>query len=704
MGAVLIADLAGVLQTSGAILKVAVGLGFVVFVHELGHFLVAKMCGVKCEKFYVGFDVPIRIGPIKLPAYLCRFQWGETEYGIGTIPLGGYVKMLGQNDNPNEARAEAERIRVNKEEESGKEGDGDYDLDPRSYPAKAVPKRMAIISAGVIMNLIFGYFFAVAALRLGVDDVPAKIGGTAPGSDAWVQNLKPSGKIIQVGTQDEESRHVRWTDMLREVILNGGRSDMLLVVQEGGETRRLDVRARKLTEDSEHPAIGIRMPFDNVITKDEPAVVDYLPAGKVEESFHCSDRIVAVDNREVSDGQDIAAVLAQNPGKELRFSIQRRLDGPAGDGKEDSEENSKLLEISVPPNPLKEVGIELEPGPIVAIQNDSPAAASGFMKGDQIQKVDNQPVGDCMTLSQRILPLVNTTIEVEVLRKGEEVTLLVTPTLPLGYTKNANLDSPIAVDELGIAFKVINKIAHVRSGSPADQKGLRPGDMLISAAFEKGDEKFQEKMKELGAGRYDEPIGLDKKASWPSVHYMMQQFPPGADLTVKYSRNDKEQSATLKPVDSKTLFSEDRGLRLRLMSQTRKAENWQEAATLGLTETTDRFLEVLRVLRQLVTGKIGFNSLAGPVGIMRAAGHEANEGYSNLLLFLTMLSVNLAIVNFLPIPVLDGGHMLFLSWEFVMGKPVNENLQMRLSMAGLLLLLVLIVFVSYRDILRIFDG
>ena len=94
------------------ILKVAGGLGFVIFVHELGHFLVAKACGVKCEKFYVGFDVPIRIGPLRLPRTLCKFQRGETEYGIGIIPLGGYVKMLGQDDNPANYQKEAERIRV----------------------------------------------------------------------------------------------------------------------------------------------------------------------------------------------------------------------------------------------------------------------------------------------------------------------------------------------------------------------------------------------------------------------------------------------------------------------------------------------------------------------------------------------------------------------------------------------------------------
>ena len=79
-------------------------LGFVIFVHELGHFIVAKLCGVKCEKFYLGFD----IGGWKL----FKFKYGETEYGIGILPLGGYVKMLGQEDNPARLKAEIERAKL----------------------------------------------------------------------------------------------------------------------------------------------------------------------------------------------------------------------------------------------------------------------------------------------------------------------------------------------------------------------------------------------------------------------------------------------------------------------------------------------------------------------------------------------------------------------------------------------------------------
>ena len=132
-----------------------------IFVHELGHFLVAKACGVKCEKFIIGFD----IGGYKLSR-----KWGETEYGIGILPLGGYVKMLGQDDDPGPHRRAAQEVAKSPQpaptpSKSPAPTARRYFVDRRSYLAKSVPQRMAIISAGVIMNVIFAFIFAVDRLR-----------------------------------------------------------------------------------------------------------------------------------------------------------------------------------------------------------------------------------------------------------------------------------------------------------------------------------------------------------------------------------------------------------------------------------------------------------------------------------------------------------------------------------------------------------
>ncbi len=181
-----------------AAIEVLVGLGFVIFVHELGHFAVAKMCGVKVDKFFIGFD----IAGLKLYS----FRWGETLYGIGILPLGGYVKMLGQEDNPAQLRKEMERAR---QEATGSSAETASEsaaaaaaaepsaetrlFDPRSYLAKSVPRRMAIISAGVIMNMIFAIVFAVVAFDFfGVKQNPTVVGSVMAGGAAWQAGVRPT--------------------------------------------------------------------------------------------------------------------------------------------------------------------------------------------------------------------------------------------------------------------------------------------------------------------------------------------------------------------------------------------------------------------------------------------------------------------------------------------------------------------------------
>ncbi|MFN9363725.1 MAG: site-2 protease family protein, partial [Planctomycetota bacterium] len=92
-----------------------------------------------------------------------------------------------------------------------------------------------------------------------------------------------------------------------------------------------------------------------------------------------------------------------------------------------------------------------------------------------------------------------------------------------------------------------------------------------------------------------------------------------------------------------------------------------------------------------------------PGTIATVATSEATEGTSRLLLFLTMLSANLAIVNFLPIPVLDGGHMVFLAYEGIFRRPVTEKVQVILTYAGLAFILGLMLFVIFLDVSRIKD-
>ena len=158
----------------GYIAKAALGLSFIIFIHELGHFLAAKWCDVNVTTFSIGFGPPI-------PG--CRFKWGETTYKLGVLPLGGYVQMVGQVDG----------------DESS---DGSED-DPRSFRKKTVAQRMLIISAGVIMNAIFAAICFIAVYQGSGKEHPAPVIGIVDsGASAFKKGLRTDAKFTKFGDND----------------------------------------------------------------------------------------------------------------------------------------------------------------------------------------------------------------------------------------------------------------------------------------------------------------------------------------------------------------------------------------------------------------------------------------------------------------------------------------------------------------------
>ena len=115
--------------------------------------------------------------------------------------------MLGQHDNPALAAEEAEKAKVADEE-------GDIQMDPRSYMAKSVPQRMAIISAGVIMNLITAVLFAAMAYKMGLRNTPAVVGRTMPGDSAWQAGVRPGDHMVQLGKEGRRDEYLRFNDCL----------------------------------------------------------------------------------------------------------------------------------------------------------------------------------------------------------------------------------------------------------------------------------------------------------------------------------------------------------------------------------------------------------------------------------------------------------------------------------------------------------
>ena len=129
-----------------------------------------------------------------------------------------------------------------------------------------------------------------------------------------------------------------------------------------------------------------------------------------------------------------------------------------------------------------------------------------------------------------------------------------------------------------------------------------------------------------------------------------------------------------------------------------------ESISAGFVTTHVIVVETVKFVKKFVTGQVSPKMIGGPLFIAQQSGKEARKGASSLFFFMAVLSVNLGVLNVLPIPVLDGGHLVFLLVEKIKGKPLSMKTRMTAQQIGMVVLLSLIVFVTYNDILRVFRG
>lgn len=691
--------------------QVIIGLGLVIFVHELGHFLVAKACGVKCEKFYVGFDIAdLKIGDrVIIPKSLVKWQWGETEYGVGVLPLGGYVKMLGQDDNPANLEKEVERSKadLNDSDEELYEPSGLVDrtkLDPRSFLAKTVPQRMAIISAGVVFNILFAIILAAIAFRSGVNYEPPLIGSVSPGGPAWEAGI-PESRVIRIGDQRVEDSYFTFAHMAEAIVMDGSEENSKVQIEfiPTGETesQTIDIATRKIGEQIKIPRIGVS-PIQIAEVPNIKRISQGRSSAECDPPILGGDKILTVNGSEATTMGQIKTVLANNYGRATQIVVERSSD--------DLEEGVKPEQatITIPADRMRVVGLHVGWKPIAAIQNKSPAQKAGLEVGDEIISVNGNPIRSVYTLD---LDAINHLRESEgqpmvfvINRDGEEQTIEVMPRMPQWISQMDGLDStlPIGIDSLGITIPVSDDVIFVDSGSPADEAGIQEGDKITGYQIVLTDEqKSDPAYSKSGRKRPFVDWWGDRNFNWSSAHSTLQLYGPGQEFKLTLTRDDQPQEVTLQTVESDEYYLPTMGVPLKRLQETYTAETWGEAAKLGAYQTWVDLTRVFKFLGKLVRGRIGAENLGGPGTIFVVATSEASQGTSRLLLFLVLLSANLAIINFLPIPMLDGGHMVFLGYEGLFRKPVTEKVQVVLSYAGILALLALMAFVFYQDFWRI---
>jgi regulator of sigma E protease len=372
-------------------------LGVLIFVHELGHFLVAKLCGVRVLRFSLGFGPPIGIGRWRL-----AFRRGDTEYVAAWFPLGGYVKMLGESV----------------------EGEGDAQPeepipDPeRAFNRKPVWQRLLILCAGPGMNLLLPVGIFVGVLMVGMPRPAPIVGSVEPLSPAERAGLLPGDRILAVSGQP-----VRWWDDVEEAIrARAGQSVSVHFARDGAERdASLPVQTRPGLDPYGSPTqvgwVGLGHPR-------LAAVVGIPAAGRPVSAteLRSGDRVVSVAGAPVEDWNEFATRYAAVPsGGRVHVEVER-------DGAEGTAPTRHAVDLPALGS-IDALGVVPATVLVAQVSPDSPAERAGLRAGDLIVSVDGSPVGSFASFSEGVRSSGGRPLAIAYARGGETRELRIKPEL-----------------------------------------------------------------------------------------------------------------------------------------------------------------------------------------------------------------------------------------------------------------------------------
>ncbi len=316
----------------------------------------------------------------------------------------------------------------------------------------------------------------------------------------------------------------------------------------------------------------------------------------------------------------------------------------------------------------------------------SVAAEAGMLSGDEILRVGDRITP---TWESAVFALMAESLDAEDLpiKVREQTGIGAVRTLD-GDALATLPDNPAILDNLGlsVARPVLPPvIGEVMSGQPASQAGLRAGDRIIAAAGEQVE-------------------------SWKSLVDAVQAH-PGRPLMLRVERGDEELEVTLTPRVAQGPSGEIGRIGAVADVPDDLFEPYRAEVRMGPLEalgaaaekTLDMSVLMLRVLGRMLIGQASVENLSGPISIAQTAGKTASYGLDSFIKFLAVVSISLGVLNLLPIPILDGGHLLFFTIEAIKGSPLSEQVQMQGQRIGLALLAALMTIAFYVDISRLMD-
>jgi len=613
----------------GSMLAVVLGIGLLIFVHELGHYLAARWIGARVLVFSLGF------GP-----RVAGFRRGPTDYRISLLPLGGYVQVAGQD--PMDASAPA----------------------ADSLHSKSVAQRALFFLGGVVMNVLFALVAFPLAFAAGVEFVAPVVGGVDAGSAAWEAGLRKGDRIVSIDGKQTYS----FENLNVEVALRGARPHRL-VVERDGQQFPVELQAKY------EPAAGLyTLGIDSAREDRAPRIV-VTPGGPAARAgLQDDDLLLAVAGRPTTGPdaeQAFAALVPDRPG-DLVVRIAR------GGVEQDVTIAPVPLRAQAPPRigvvPLSRTVLGTRPG-------NPTLDRLGLVEGDRILALDDRPWrGDVRDFRANDGPL-----HVRVLRGGGELLLVADATMDSRASLAGNL--ALGPDAEGLLLAPV-------VGGAADGAGLVAGDQVtaVDGSAVASWDQMRKRIEAAGSAPVRLTVRRPPERLLASATALIA--PDGALVGAR------TLDLVVTPVAKEAYDVGFDAMSLVLREEVRE-ESFSGALQAGLTCSLDMLKQLYVTTKRLLSGEVAASNLGGIITISRVSYQFAQWGPSRFFYFLALLSLNLAFVNILPVPVLDGGHLVFLGIEAVKGSPVSPRVFSYSQMLGLVFVLALVVFVTYNDILRL---
>lgn len=697
------------LQTSWYILLVALGFGAVIMIHEFGHFIVAKLSGIKVEAFSIGFPptllglqkteeglrVRILPGPAKTGdegeetapdaaqvRHGTEFTIGkgngkasDTEYRIGLVPFGGFVKMMGQEDA----------------------GAAEVTDDPRSFANKPVFVRIAVVAAGVIFNAISAFLIFMAVFLVGMELYPAAVGDVQLGSPAYEAGIRPGDRIVEVNGET----FVDFTNVALAPALSARGEAIKFVVERPDGTRRPISLVAEQSAMSALPmrSLGIERAETLTIEPGIPNLDFFKPHRSVlDYGVHPGDVATAVDGEPLEGFWELRELVGRSLGREAVVTFERPGSGETVDAEiplywkvhRDNFQTEfdlchvlgmtpRIQVMNVPPaarprvwrSRIRELFKKETPTEEDSVQEK-------LQKGDIIVKAGDVEYPTYEELREATIAHEGRKMPITVLREeadGSERELVVN----VDCEKTPNTDR--------VTFGIV--------------PSLDAENAIVAATIAtEGAEALA-----IPRGSRITKIGGEHVESFYDIAAVIRRK-QGQRVELEYVKDGQAGRTELDvPADASEAITARSDFAVAVpfeyLKHKYKATGPVQAVTWGVKKTHMFVAQTYVTLQRLITREVSPKALSGPVGIVSMSYKIASQSIPEYIYFLGLISSCIAVMNLLPLPIVDGGVIVLLIIEKLRGGPINPRVQEAISYAGLVFLGMVFLWLTYNDILNI---